>query len=112
MQQSVIKIYISQVTRAQSRRKAVLIRLGDGLPNVVFTWPLLPSIWVGSLDLLYFNPVIKDSVTIVGVYIRNTLQDSCWKRRFFVAPCNFNGLNYICKWAGMRVGGHKIKVDI
>ena len=47
MQQSVIKIYISQVTRALSKRKAVLIRLQDRLPNAVFPWPSLHSIWVG-----------------------------------------------------------------
>jgi hypothetical protein len=37
MQQSVIQIYISQVTGAWWKRKAVLIRLGDGLPKAVFT---------------------------------------------------------------------------
>lgn len=40
MQQSVIKIYISQVTRARLERKAVLIRLRDRPPKAVFTWHL------------------------------------------------------------------------
>ncbi|EAW48939.1 hCG2028218, partial [Homo sapiens] len=89
MQQSVIKIYISQVTRAQLKRKVGLIRLGDRLPRAVFTWLLLHSIWVGSLGLLYFNLVIKENIPIVCVCIRNTLHAPCWKRSFCMPPCNF-----------------------
>lgn len=27
-------------------------------------------------------------------------------------PIIFNGLNYVCKWIGVRVGGHRANLDV
>lgn len=48
MQQSVIKIYIPQVTRALLKRKDILVRLRDRLPNAQYSHGLhsVASGWV------------------------------------------------------------------
>lgn len=59
MQQSVIKIYISQVTGSWWKRKAVLIRQGDELPKAVFIRPPLPSVLSGLIRPAFCQPCQK-----------------------------------------------------